>query len=247
MLKFLTRTFYDDKIYTSEPKLFYKLYKWEVGLPLLLSLRRIFSIILFSSMGITWMIFIQPRIIGLYFFDVAVIVLYFVLRDFKKLQIDNNILTPYELRTLKLNYQIRKFVSLSNKAFGLKGWRAIKRQDIKLYHNLLCEKCRHCCYFYSLEIARIIKDSTLIWGSIEEPLEDGHNHYAHAFILRNGYIYDTNMRQSEKYKDFVKLYNFKLYKEWSYDEYSREDFRGFERANFQKWCQENNVLVYEKF
>ena len=80
-------------------------------------------------------------------------------------------------------------------------------------NDLLSDECHHCCYYYSLEIARIIKDSILIWGAIEEPFEDGHNYYAHAVILRNGYIYDSNMRQSEKYEDFTKLYKFKLYKQ----------------------------------
>ena len=60
-------------------------------------------------------------------------------------------------------------------------------------------------------------------------------------------IYDSNMHQSEKYEDFIKLYKFKTYKQWSYDEYSREDFRKSEQAEFRKWCEENNVLVYQKF
>ena len=55
------------------------------------------------------------------------------------------------------------------------------------------------------------------------------------------------MRQSEKYEDFLKLYKFKIYKQWNYDEYSQDEFREGERQNFREWCKKNNVLEYEKF
>ena len=142
---------------------------------------------------------------------------------------------------------IKKFVSMNGRALGKKEWKAIKKYDIDLYNNLLSNECNHCCYYYSLKIARIIKDSTLIWGAMEDPFDEGLSYYAHAVIYRNGYIYDSNMRQSEKYEDFIKLYKFKLYKQWKYDEYSKEDFRESERAEFRRWCKENNVLKYEKF
>ena len=86
-----------------------------------------------------------------------------------------------------------------------------------------------------------------MWGAIENLFEEGHIYYAHAVILRNGYIYDSNMRQSDNYKDFIKLYNFKLYKQWNYDEYSKKDFRESERNDFRNWCIKNNVKDFEMF
>lgn len=250
MLKFITRTVYHDKIYTTEPELFYKLYKWPCGLFTLLSLRGIFDVIVFGLIGIVCMIFIKPRIIGFAVLVVALLLLDFELSDTLK-RVESNhlgVMTPSQIRTLRMEQFIRKFITMNGKALGTKEWKAIKEYDIGLYNDLLSAKCNHFCYYYSLEIARIIKDSILIWGAVEEPFENGHNYYAHAVILRNGYIYDSNMRQSEKYEDFIKLYNFKLYKQWNYyDDYSREDFRKTEREGFRKWCIENNVSVYEKF
>lgn len=249
MLKFIMRTFYHDKIYTTEPELFYKLYKWHCGLFTLLSLRRMLGVAIFGVIGTIWLIFIKPRIYGLGFIDVGLILLCLELREAKKTMKFNTVgmRTPSQIRTLRMEQFIKKFVSTNGRALGKKEWKAIKEYDVGLYNDLLSDECHHCCYYYSLEIARIIKDSTLIWGAIEEPFEDGHNYYAHAVILRNGYIYDSNMRQSEKYEEFIKLYKFKLYKQWNYDEYSRKDFRESERAEFRKWCKENNVSVYEKF
>lgn len=249
MLKLIMRTFYPDQIYTTEPKLFYKLYKWHCGLYTLLSLRRMLGFVMFGVIGIIWIIFIKPRIYGLGFIGVSLLLFYMELRE-KTKSIMSNICgarTPAQIRTLRMEHFIKKFVSTNGKALGRKEWKAIKEYDIGLYNDLLCDECHHCCYYYSLEIAKIIKDSTLLWGAIEEPFEDGHNYYAHAVILRNGYIYDSNMRQSEKYEDFIKLYKFKLYKQWNYAEYSRKDFRESERADFREWCKENNVSVYEKF
>lgn len=250
MLKFIMRIFYHDKIYTTESELFYKLYKWDVGLFTLLSLRRYLSVVILGIIGIICFIFINTSIY-LHCFIVTSMTLVLCIEVSEKIKsIKFNLYgarTPAQIRTIKMEEFIRKIVSKNGKALGRKEWKAIKRHDIGLYHDLLCDECDHCCYFYSLEIAKIIKDSTLIWGGVEEPFEEGHKYYAHAVILRNGYIYDSNMRQSEKYEDFTKLYKFKLYKKWQYDEYSRKDFRESERADFRKWCIEYNVSEYEMF
>lgn len=249
MLKFLTRYGYRNQIYTDEPELFYKLYKWVCGLFTLISLGRIIGTIIFCVIGIVWIIFIKPRVYGLALVGVGLLILFLETKERKKQAKFNavDMRTPAQIRTLRIENFIRRHVSTNGKALGKKEWKAIKNHDIRLYNDLLCDECNHCCYFYSLEIARIIKDSILIWGAAEEPLEEGHKYYAHAVILRNDYIYDSNMRQSERYEDFMKLYKFKLYKQWNYEEYSREDFRESERLEFRKWCKENNVLGYKAF
>lgn len=246
MLKFIMWAFYNDKIYTTESKLFYKLYKWHCGLFTLLSLRRHLCTIIFFIIGISWLIFIKPRFLGLNFISIAMLLSSIELREIKKFN-ESGTITPAQKRTLRIEHFIRKIVSTNGRALGRKEWKKIKQYDIDLYNYLLCNKCHHCCYVCSLEIAKIIKDSILVWGAIEEPFEDGHNYYAHTVILRNGYIYDSNRRQSDKYENFIKFYKFKLYKQWKYDEYSQRDFRESERADFRKWCKENNVLAYEKF
>ena len=249
MLKLITRAFYHDKIYTTEPELFYKLYKYTIGLFALLLFRRSFGASIFGVIGTIWLIFIKPRIYGLGFIDVGLILFILELIEVKKIQEFNTveIRTPSQIRTLQMYWFIRKFVSTNGRALGKKEWKAIKEYNIGLYNDLLSDECDHCCYYYSLRIARIIKDSILLWGAVEEPFKGGHSYYAHAVILRNGYIYDSNMHQSIKYEDFIKLYKFKLYKQWNYDEYSRKDFRESERAEFRRWCKENNVSCYEMF
>ena len=61
MLKFLFWYYYRDHVYTDEPELFYKFYKWNSGLFTLISLRRIIGTILFCFTGFVWML-INPCI-----------------------------------------------------------------------------------------------------------------------------------------------------------------------------------------
>lgn len=249
MLKFLVRIFYHNKIYTDKPHIFYKLYKWHLGLYPFLALQRIIFMFVFCILGIVWILFIKPRIYGLLLINVALLLLSLIFSEDAK-RIKFNALgarTKRQIRLMRAEEFIRKFITQNGKALEKKDWKAIKETDIGLYNILLSDEGNHLCYYYSLQIARIIKDSTLMWCGVKEPFKEGHIYSAHAVIIRNGYIYDSNLRQSERYEDFVKLYKFKLYKKWEYDEYSKKDFREIERTEFRKWCKENNVLNYEKF
>ena len=249
MLELITYNYYHNKVFTTDFKLFCKLYKWNIGLYSLLALRKKICAFVFGMIGIALLIFIKPILYGLVFIDLSLLFINIHIREITKAIKFNKagLKTPAQKRAYQIEGFIRRFISINGKALGPKEWKAIREYDIDLYNNLLSNECNHCCYYYSLEIARIIRDSTLMWGAVEEPFKDGHKYYAHAVILRNGYIYDSNMRQSIKYEDFAKFYKFKLYKQCNYDEYSQEDFRKLQRAEFRKWCEDNNVLDYEKF
>ncbi len=249
MLKFAARYFYHGKIYTSEKNLFYDFYKWTVGLDTLLNMREIIYACFFCLLGIAYMALSRHAYIGYVLFDIGVIILLLNTFDKEDIQILHQLgaKSKSECRSAKISEFIRKFVSLNGKALGLKEWRKIKKENVVLYKNLLSNECWRQCYYYSLEIAKIIKDCTLLWGGIKDPFESSSVFYAHAVILRNGYVYDTNFRQSVKYEDFKKLYQFKIYKMWDYEKYSENNFRNSERKEFQAWCKENNVTFYNKF
>lgn len=224
LLKFLVRTFYHNKIYTDEPEIFYSLYKWKLGLYELLSLRKIIllcmllinSILVISILGIT----LLSVTFGSLLIGTALLFEVLELRETKRCRESNliGLRTPAQIRTLLISNVIRKFITLNEgKALNREDWKSIKKNNIELYRDLLCDECDHTCYYYSLKIAKIVKGATLIWGAYNEPIEEGQEYYAYAVIMKNGYIYDSNMRQSEKYGDFLKLYKFKAYKIWEYD------------------------------
>lgn len=244
MLELITFVFYHNYIYTDKKRLFCKLYKWRLGFPTLLDLRKKIGFCIACFVGVIWIIFFNPKLVSLCFFGAGFIL--FVMQKNEDNNVKNlnvvGIRTPAQKRTFVIEEAVRKLISLHGKALGPKEWNKIKKKDIGLYSDLLCDECNHYCYYYTLAIAKIIKDCTLIWGGIEEPTESGHHFYAHAIILRNGYVYDSNIRQSIKLKDYTKLYKLKIYKQWEYKEYSGISFYDREALYFADWCEENNVL-----
>lgn len=238
MLNLIMHYYYKYIIYTDEKEIFYNFYKWRCGLIILLRLRILASAITFLIIALIFL-FLQKPIYCLLSLNICMLLIF--------LELIERYFKVKETISLKLENFIRKFVTMSGRALGWKEWKIIKQRSNNLYNELLCNECDRCCYYYSLAIARIIKDSVLIWGAVQEPFEDSNNYYAHAVILRNGYIYDSNMRQSEKLEDFIKLYKFKQYKQWTYDVFSQRNFRDIVRSDFVKWCKENNVKVYEMF
>jgi len=137
------------------------------------------------------------------------------------------------------------FTLHNNKVISIKDWRKIKSQNKNLYLKLLSEESNNFCYKYSLELALMLKDVELIWCSVNCPIE--HDSFAHAIIVKNGYVYDSNRRLCYKFEDYVKFSNLKVYKTWSYEEYSIPDFRATVREDFRKWCKDNNVRGYRDF
>ena len=246
MLKLLMKLFYKNLIYTDEKELFYKVYR-RFAIFNLIRMRKLVGVAFFCLFGIISIFFIRPWYIGILFVDIGLFLLILQMKEEQKnIQSKKKGIEPKALiRNKKIERHIKNFISQRGKALGKKEWKEIKNKDIDLYNELRSDESNHLCYYYSL--AKIIKDCTLIWGAVEEPFVEGKKFYAHAVVMRNGYIYDSNMSVSIKYEDFMQLYHFKTYKCWQYEKYSKENFRASERKEFRKWCLENGVLLYDKF
>ena len=137
------------------------------------------------------------------------------------------------------------FTFYTNKVIPIKIWKKIKSECKELYLDLTSKECEGLCYYYSLVLGLILKDVDLIWGGIYA--NDSHQWYAHAFIVKNEYVYDSNHRLSYKFDDYAKANNLKIYRRWKYSEYNTKNFRSTVREDFKKWCDENNVVRYSCF
>ena len=241
------KLFYKNLIYTDEKEMFYKVYK-RFAIFSLIRMRKLVGTVFFCLSGIISTFFVRPWYIGILFIDIGMFLLLLQMKEDQK-----NIESKKKGNRAKSTQQKQKNRTTYKKFYkskrqsSKKEWKKIKNKDINLYNDLRSDKCNHRCYYYSLAIAKIIKDCTLIWGAAEEPFVEGKKFYAHAVVMRNGYIYDSNMSVSVKYEDFMQLYHFKTYKCWQYEEYSKENFRASEREEFRKWCFDNNVLAYSEF
>lgn len=152
----------------------------------------------------------------------------------------------YKANSDKLFTFFFKFFTLyNNKVIPIKIWKKIKKHYKELYLDLTSDECNHLCYYYSLVLGLILKNVNLIWGGVYCPIK--RCWYAHAFIEKNGYVYDSNHRLSYKFEDYAKAQNLKIYKKWSYKDFGIQDFRSSVRQDFYKWCEENNITTYSCF
>ena len=126
-----------------------------------------------------------------------------------------------------------------------RAWKRLKRNNFSLYQDLITDECLHKCYLYSRELALELKNVNLVWCSIVEPTDN--KRYAHAFIKKGNEMYCTNVKRITVLKDYEKLHDMEIYKEWTYQEYSSETFYKDVREGFYNWCEENNVGTYDKF
>ena len=84
------------------------------------------------------MIFIKPRIYGLAFVDVGLLIFILETRELKK-QAKFNALgmrTPAQIRTIHIEDFIRKHISTNGKALGKKEWKAIKKEKVSFLRAL---------------------------------------------------------------------------------------------------------------
>lgn len=72
-----------------------------------------------------------------------------------------------------------------------------------------------------------------------QTIKDGWS--AHAVIVKDNCVYDTNLRRHFDYNEYIELYHIVIYKLFSEEEYRKETFFDDIRSEFVEWCEKNNV------
>lgn len=131
---------------------------------------------------------------------------------------------------------------------SFKDWKNIKKRCRKIYYVARSEACNHKCYDTTYAIANTLKNSEIkiLWITVQSSEE----RYGHAVILRNGKIYDSNLRRTFNYDEYFMAFNVEIFKEYSFEDYiSKENlsfkssFLCLEYKAFEKWCHEHNVVI----
>lgn len=147
-------------------------------------------------------------------------------------------------------YLTEKFQNLwlfNWQVISFKDWKNIKKRCKKLYYDARSEICNHECYATTYAIANTLKNPEIkiLWIAVQSAEEK----CGHAVILRNGKIYDSNLRRTFNYDEYFKAFNVEIFKEYSLEDYltqenlSREScFKLLEWKAFGKWCIEHNVV-----
>lgn len=141
--------------------------------------------------------------------------------------------------TGRLSYKLLfKLFGRYGKVVSKKDWKNIKKYWPKeAYKEAISKKSCGYCYFYSWAIALCLKDAQLMYCS--QKSKDGQT--AHAVIVKDNCVYDTNNRRHYNYDEYIKRYNIIVYRMFSEEEYRKETFFDDIRPGFVEWCAKNNV------
>ena len=147
-------------------------------------------------------------------------------------------------------YLAEKFQNLwlfNWQVISFKDWKNIKKRCKKLYYDARSEVCNHECYTTTYAIANTLNNPEIkiLWIAVQAADE----RYGHAVILRNGKIYDSNLRRTFNYDKYFNAFNAEIFKEYSIEDYLTKEnlshdscFSHLEWKAFGKWCRENNVI-----
>ena len=116
----------------------------------------------------------------------------------------------------------------------------IKKVYPKAYRYLTSNKCMGDCYECSYRIALLLDDAKLMYCS---KLTAGGTFSGHSVILKGNYVYDTNHRRHFTLDEFKQNFESTIYKIFSFEEYSKDDFFSSIAEDFVSWCNENNFYV----
>ena len=125
----------------------------------------------------------------------------------------------------------------SGKLISKSDWLIIKKLYPSLYNALISKKSFGYCYFYSREIALIIPGLKLMYCTVGK----GDKVTGHSVLVKNNMVFDTNCLQHFDLRDYIQSCNLKVFKIYSFKEYSQADFFDKIRPDFTKWCADNNA------
>ena len=141
--------------------------------------------------------------------------------------------------TGRLSYKLLfKLFGRYGKVVSKKDWKNIKKYWPKeAYKEAISKKSCGYCYFYSCAIAQCLKDAKLMYCSQMIKCRAS----AHAVIVKDNCVYDTNVRRHFDYNEYIELYDIVIYKMFSEEEYRMKHFFDNIRPEFVEWCANNNV------
>lgn len=170
----------------------------------------------------------------------AITILGIELRYFRKME-------NYQEARKYLAEKVQNLWLLNWQVISFKDWKNIKKRCKTLYYGARSEACNHECYTTTYALANTLKNPEIkiLWISVQ--CEE--KRYGHAVILKNGKIYDSNLRRTFNYDKYFKAFNVEIFKEYSIAEYLGKDILPYESSlfaskweEFGEWCKNNNVV-----
>lgn len=116
-------------------------------------------------------------------------------------------------------------------------WKRIKKKNKHAYRFIWDKKNIGHCYAVAWVLALWIEDAKVMYCSIAT--KDGYT--AHAVVVKNNCIYDTNQRRHYDYEEYIEMNKVEVYRIFEEEVYCTKSFFDDVRQGFVNWCAERNV------
>lgn len=117
-------------------------------------------------------------------------------------------------------------------------WKRIKKKNKYAYKFIWDKKNIGHCYAVAWILALWLEDAKIMYCSIASK-EDGKT--AHAVVVKNNCIYDTNKRMHFDYDEYIEINKVEVYQIFEEEVYCKKSFFDDVRQGFVDWCTERNV------
>lgn len=116
-------------------------------------------------------------------------------------------------------------------------WKRLKKENKGAYKYIWAKKNIGHCYAVACVLASWIEDAKVMYCSIA--YKDGQT--AHAVVVKNNCIYDTNIRRHFDFDEYIKMNKAEVYQIFEKEVYCKKSFFDDVRQGFMNWCAERNV------
>ena len=91
---------------------------------------------------------------------------------------------------------------------------------------------------FKIVLALFLEDAKIMFCSVAGK---EHPQTAHAVIVKNNCIYDTNKRRHYDFDEYIEMHKAEVYQIFEKEVYSKKSFFDDIREDFKNWCAERNV------
>lgn len=142
-------------------------------------------------------------------------------------------------KTIRISARIfEHFFARYGRVVSKDDWKRIKKNDKDAYKFIWDKKNIGHCYAVAWVLALWIEDAKVMYCSIERK---GNDKTAHAVVVKNNCIYDTNLRKHYDFDEYIKMNKAEVYQIFEEEVYCKKSFFADFREDFKTWCAERNV------
>ena len=132
---------------------------------------------------------------------------------------------------------VDKLFARYGKVVRKQDWKNIKKKNPEAYKFIWDKKNIGHCYATAWILALWLDNAKIMYCSVIGP--EGKT--AHAVVVKNNCVYDTNARMHYSFEEYKELYDADVYQIFEEEVYCKKSFFDDVRQGFIAWCAERNV------